>query len=1057
MADGKVVIEVDADDSGLDRKLQNVESKFISTGKAISSVGTKISNVGADITKYITVPAIAAGTAAFNLASDYEESLNKVDVAFAESAEDVKDWAQTATDQFGLSESAALSATALYGDMATSMGFAQDVAADMATELTGLAGDLASFKNIGIDQAMTALNGVFTGETESLKMLGVVMTEVNLEEFAAGMGLVYKEMSQAEKVTLRYQYVMAKTANAHGDYARTSDGTANSVRTFTAELENLGATFGQELLPVITPAIQTATDLISEFGELNDVTKQIIISTVALAAASGPVIGAGGKLITTVGDLSTRWGEFLAKIDTGTTGFGTVAGALGLVTSAAFAFVGAVTAIAQAQNAANAENQRASDGLAGINVRTREATAAYQDSIASIEAEGASVSSLVTELSSLVESGDKSVETQAQIKSIVDELNAAVPNLGLAYDELTGKLNMTTDAVLELAEAERTRRIYDEMDEQLILLLEERAKLETLLSEAEAEQASALEAYNKAQEEYLAHMNDAPSVVSEYRDALNNATEDLEDAKENTEDCRSAYEDMDNQANELADQMSELSVVTDEVADSEEAAAEAADEQTQSIEEATKAIAKIGTKAYEAVESGSDLRDTYDELRKQMDELTGSGDPYIESLAEQNLRMLEIAATAEDLQTDYGDLASSIGVSSSYIASQLVAVGMSADDFAAGCESMRDRVINSFETISVNEELTAAQIAANLANNLAVHQSWSSNLISLWNGTQDSTIRAFILYMYDQGPEFALAVSQFANGGSEALASAAESWAAIGDETAQGYLARVAGAADLAGQTGSDFSSFLTTGMEEGVTGAETSGQSIAETMLESVTDYTGEAEDVGQQLGDSIIEGIDSKSSGYSSAGSNVAADILSGFKSRSDQIPAAASTTAAAIASAFSSQDWYSVGYGISSGVASGISGGSYLISYYATNAAKNALSAAKKALGINSPSKVFRDAVGMAIPEGIAAGVVKASPVAEKAVENSSVALLSKAQEVTRPTVATAATSHVDNNTSNYYGASGKSQVVTINIPVNLDGREVARSGARFIGEQMDWEEL
>ena len=111
-------------------------------------------------------------------------------------------------------------------------------AADMSTSLTGLAGDLASFKNIGIDQAMTALKGVYTGEGEALKTLGIVMQDNTLIAYAQAKGYEkqYKEMTQAEKVALRYAYVMDATKNAQGDFARTSDGVANQTRIVTESL-----------------------------------------------------------------------------------------------------------------------------------------------------------------------------------------------------------------------------------------------------------------------------------------------------------------------------------------------------------------------------------------------------------------------------------------------------------------------------------------------------------------------------------------------------------------------------------------------------------------------------------------------------------------------------------------------------------------------------------------------------------------------------------------------------------------------------------------------------
>ena len=192
------------------KRLKESGENLQKVGKGLQDVGGTLTKVGSNLSKYVTAPVLAAGTAAVKLASDYDENLNKVEASFKDNAKEVKEWAKTATKQFGISESAALEATSLFGDMGTSMGLTTKEAALMSTGLAGLAGDLASFKNIGIDQAMTALKGIFTGETESLKSLGVVMTQANLKQFAADMGLVYDSMSEADKVTLRYQYVLSK-------------------------------------------------------------------------------------------------------------------------------------------------------------------------------------------------------------------------------------------------------------------------------------------------------------------------------------------------------------------------------------------------------------------------------------------------------------------------------------------------------------------------------------------------------------------------------------------------------------------------------------------------------------------------------------------------------------------------------------------------------------------------------------------------------------------------------------------------------------------------------
>lgn len=288
----------------------NLGTKMQEAGTKMDAWGKKVQGLGAKMTLAITTPLTLAFKKMINAASDYDENLNKVDVAFKNNAQSVKDWADTATKAFGLSKNQALEATSLFGDMATSMGFTTIEAAEMAITLTGLAGDLASFKNIEISQAMTALNGVFTGETESLKLLGVVMTEANLQQYAFSKGInkEIKDMTQAEKVRLRYNYILDMTKNAQGDYARTADGTANSMRTFEGAVDNLNIALGQKLLPVFTPLIQDATDLINKFAEAEPKTQQLTLLFGALAIAAGPVLTVFGGAVRGAGYLIKGFG-----------------------------------------------------------------------------------------------------------------------------------------------------------------------------------------------------------------------------------------------------------------------------------------------------------------------------------------------------------------------------------------------------------------------------------------------------------------------------------------------------------------------------------------------------------------------------------------------------------------------------------------------------------------------------------------------------------------------------------------------------------------------------
>jgi hypothetical protein len=293
MSDQTLRVKIVGDAKKLVDAFSEVERKASVFGKAMKSTGKKLS-------LSLTLPLAVAGGAAVKFASDFQESMNKVDVAFGKSKKEVKDFAKTTLKQFGIAEGSALDMAALFGDMATSMGLNQSAASDMSTSLVGLAGDLASFKNIGIDQATTALSGVFTGNTESLKLLGIVMTEANLKSFALrnGMNANIKTMTQAQKIALRYKFIMEATSNAQGDFSRTSGGAANQMRIFQESLKELSAKFGQVILPVFTKLVSFANGLLQKFSELSPTTKKLIVVFAGIAAALGPVLYILGTLVT---------------------------------------------------------------------------------------------------------------------------------------------------------------------------------------------------------------------------------------------------------------------------------------------------------------------------------------------------------------------------------------------------------------------------------------------------------------------------------------------------------------------------------------------------------------------------------------------------------------------------------------------------------------------------------------------------------------------------------------------------------------------------------------
>lgn len=291
MADNTLKVLLSGDSKELDAALSRADKKLKDFGESAKRIGQTLS-------LSLTAPLAIAGGAAINLAKDFNESLNKVDVAFKASSYQVQAFAKTTLKSFGIAEGTALDMAALFGDMATSMGLSTKEAAGLSTQLVGLAGDLASFKNMNIEEVTTALNGIFTGETESLKRLGVVMTETNLKAFALANGFKkkYEEMSQGEKVMLRYQYVMNSTANAHGDFERTGGGVANQMRMLNEALKEVGNQFGQVMLPFVNKVVKALNGLISDLGNTSEATKTFIVILGGLAAAAGPVLYAIGAI-----------------------------------------------------------------------------------------------------------------------------------------------------------------------------------------------------------------------------------------------------------------------------------------------------------------------------------------------------------------------------------------------------------------------------------------------------------------------------------------------------------------------------------------------------------------------------------------------------------------------------------------------------------------------------------------------------------------------------------------------------------------------------------------
>ena len=273
---GQIAIDLVMNQGRFDSQLRNITGVVKKAGAAL---------VAAFSVKKI----IDFGKDCLELGSDLEEVQNVVDVTFTHMADRVNAFAQSAAFSYGLSETMAKRFTGTFGAMAKSFGFSEEAAYEMSTTLTGLSGDVASFYNISQDEAYTKLKSVFTGETETLKDLGVVMTQSALDAYALanGYGKTTQAMTEMERVALRYAFVQDQLSIASGDFARTSDSWANQVRILSLQFDSLKASIGQGLINLFTPIIKGINAVVGKLVILANAFKAFTELITGKKASSG--------------------------------------------------------------------------------------------------------------------------------------------------------------------------------------------------------------------------------------------------------------------------------------------------------------------------------------------------------------------------------------------------------------------------------------------------------------------------------------------------------------------------------------------------------------------------------------------------------------------------------------------------------------------------------------------------------------------------------------------------------------------------------------------------
>jgi hypothetical protein len=305
-ADGSVIIDTRMDTSGVQNGVSEIKKSFNGLGSAVKKIGLLIGGA------FAVGKLVQFGKECVELGSDLAEVQNVVDVTFTTMSDKVNEFAKNAMTTAGLSETMTKRYVGTFGAMSKSFGFSEAQAYDMSTALTQLTGDVASFYNISQDLAYIKLKSVFTGETETLKDLGVVMTQSALDQYALanGYGKTTSAMTEQEKVALRFAFVQEQLSAASGDFIRTSDSWANQVRVMQLQLQSLKATVGQGLINIFTPVLKVINILLGKLATLANAFKSFT-ELITGKKSSGQTSGSGAGLAGTdaIADTADQYGQ----------------------------------------------------------------------------------------------------------------------------------------------------------------------------------------------------------------------------------------------------------------------------------------------------------------------------------------------------------------------------------------------------------------------------------------------------------------------------------------------------------------------------------------------------------------------------------------------------------------------------------------------------------------------------------------------------------------------------------------------------------------------------
>lgn len=869
------------------------------------------------------------------------------------------------------------------------MGYSID---DVAVALGIMAnnGLKAEMSGTALTTALTRMSGANETANGAMEDLGLTMFDTSgkakpLGQFLGELRDSFAGMTEEQKINNAYMLagqrgmkgLLAIVNASDEDWNNLTESIANcsgaaenmsniQLDTYTGQVKLLeSATEGLEIAvgDKLTPALGELAEGFTK--ALNGLTGFVNNNEEAVPVITG-VVAALATFTTGITVATTAVKVFQLVTST----FGAAMGPVGLI-------IGGVSAAAGLLTAAFAKSANETDTWTAAIEDAKETAEGWEETKQTIEESQEKTMGLMTSLIALMGQENKSAAQTAQVKKTVEELNNSVEGLNLNYDEQTDTLNMTTEALESYVKTMMLQQKAEAIVNQMIQLEGNRYSLEKQLADAQEELAAAQDKVNEAAK----NGTTAWDSLTEQQEIAQGKCDDLQESLDSTNDSYAALENQYNSITGEIDQYNQktedASDQTGELGDTAENTAGAVEELTEEMQEANDALADVTDKAAEATESGGDLRSIYEDLEKEFEKYKDTASEAAVKTAEIQLAALNLRATNEELITQYPGLVAgveSLGIPLEDLSQWLINNEISAEEWGEGVNSVKDSIINGFQKLSTDAEISLSEMADNLEYNVQAYQNWDQNLTDLMAdavANHDQGAIDLINVMRGLGVGYATQVQAMVDdtaGNYERLSAAmgevgeTGGWAFYNSTNAS--LARVDGLYEEYSTSGAET---LQTGDYEGA------GAANAEDYAGGIEDQTGTVETAAEAVSDAGAGAAEGEKSKYKDAGGNAITQFKIGMLGKQESVKVAAQTIAASAASQFNSVSWYNVGYNIAAGVARGINANSWMIKQAAENAAQNAYEAAKDKLGIRSPSRVMAE-VGRYYDEGFAQGITE-----------------------------------------------------------------------------------